>query len=189
MTLGEEIFRKLLEHPEGLIVGKVDPEKAMEKIQNEDGRLNILIPELAEWIQNITADSELRELQGDEAYPLVLSAGLHIDTNANTLMRNPAWNKNRRACTLAIHPEDAHPMNFKDGQTVKVTTEAGAVEIELNVTEQTRPGFVTIPHGFGLEYKGSAYGANANRLTKNTHRDRLAGTPLHRYVPCRIEKV
>jgi anaerobic selenocysteine-containing dehydrogenase len=108
-----------------------------------------------------------------------LSAGLHIDTNANSLMRNPAWNKNRRACTLAMHPEDAHPMNLKDGQTVKVATQAGEVEIELNVTEQTKPGFVTIPHGFGLEYKGSAYGANVNR----------AGTPLHRYVPCRVEKV
>ena len=73
--------------------------------------------------------------------------------------------------------------------TVKVATQAGEVKIELNVTEQTKPGFVTIPHGFGLEYKGSAYGVNVNRLTKNTHRDQLAGTPLHRYVPCRVEKV
>lgn len=187
--LGEEIYRELLEHPEGLIVGKTDPSKNMEKIENEDGRVNVLIPELADWIKGITADSELEELKGDERYPFVLSAGLHIDTNANTLMRNPAWNKNRRACTLSMHPEDAHPMNLKDGQTVKVTTEAGEVEIELNVTEQTKPGFVTIPHGFGLAYKGRIYGANVNRLTKNTHRDQLAGTPLHRYVPCRIEKV
>ena len=27
-----------------------------------------------------------------------------------------------------------------------------------------------------------------NQLTKTTHRDRLLGTPLHRYVPCRVEK-
>jgi anaerobic selenocysteine-containing dehydrogenase len=189
MTLGEDIFQKLLDHPEGLIVGKVDPDKDMQKIKNEDGRVNVLIPELAEWIQGITPDRELEELRGDGEFPFILSAGLHIDTNANSLMRNPAWNKNRRACTLAMHPEDAHPMNLKDGQTVKVATQAGEVEIELNVTEQTKPGFVTIPHGFGLEYKGSAYGANVNRLTKNTHRDQLAGTPLHRYVPCRVEKV
>jgi len=189
MTLGEEIFRELLDHPEGIIVGRIDPEEGMQKIKTEDGRINVLIPELADWIQGITADSELEQLKRDEKYPFVLCAGLHIDTNANSLMRNPAWNKNRRACTLAMHPEDAHPMNLKDGQTVKVATEAGEVEIELNVTEQTKPGLVTIPHGFGLEYKGSAYGANVNRLTKNTHRDQLAGTPLHRYVRCRVEKV
>jgi len=46
---------------------------------------------------------------------------------------------------------------------------------------------VMIPHGFGLEYEGEVYGANVNRLTKNTHRDQLAGTPLHRFVPCRVE--
>jgi hypothetical protein len=35
-------------------------------------------------------------------------------------------------------------------------------------------------------HQGVAYGANVNRLTKTTHRDFL-GTPLHRFVPCRVE--
>jgi anaerobic selenocysteine-containing dehydrogenase len=72
---------------------------------------------------------------------------------------------------------------------VKVTTEAGEVEIELEVTVSARQGQVIIPHGFGLEYNGQVYGANVNRLTKNTYRDRLAGTPLHRYVPCKVQPV
>jgi anaerobic selenocysteine-containing dehydrogenase len=170
-------------------VGRLDPDKDMQRIRTDDGRINVLIPELADWVQSIDAETEQEALEADEKYPFVLCAGLHIDTNANTLMRNPAWNKDRRACTVAMHPEDAHPLNFKDGQTVKVISEAGEVEIELQVSEQTKPGLITIPHGFGLEYKGKAYGANVNRLTKNTHRDQLAGTPLHRYVPCRVEGV
>jgi anaerobic selenocysteine-containing dehydrogenase len=48
---------------------------------------------------------------------------------------------------------------------------------------------VIIPHGFGLVYEGQEQGVNVNRLTRNTHRDPLAGTPLHRYVPCRVEAV
>jgi anaerobic selenocysteine-containing dehydrogenase len=189
MTLGEDIYKALLDHPEGIWVGRLDPDKDMQRIRTDDGRINVLIPELADWIQSIDAETEQEALEADERYPFVLCAGLHIDTNANTLMRNPAWNKDRRACTVAMHPEDAHPLNFKDGQTVKVISEAGEVEIELQVSEQTKPGLITIPHGFGLEYKGKAYGANVNRLTKNTHRDQLAGTPLHRYVPCRVEGV
>jgi hypothetical protein len=47
---------------------------------------------------------------------------------------------------------------------------------------------VAIPHGFGLVFGGSVYGVNVNRLTKNTNRDFL-GTPMHRYVPCRVEAV
>jgi hypothetical protein len=37
-------------------------------------------------------------------------------------------------------------------------------------------------------YNGVKYGANVNRLTKNTHRDQF-GTPIHRFVPCRVEAV
>jgi len=104
-------------------------------------------------------------------------------------MRDPAWNKGRRACTLAMNPEDADKLSVKDGQVVNIRTEAGSAEIELEVTGAVRPGQVMIPHGFGLEYEGEVYGANVNRLTKNTHRDQLAGTPLHRFVPCRVEPI
>jgi anaerobic selenocysteine-containing dehydrogenase len=70
---------------------------------------------------------------------------------------------------------------------VRITTEAGEGTVELEVTETGRPGHVVIPHGFGLNYQGEVYGINVNQLTKNTHRDRMFGTPLHRYVPCRVE--
>jgi anaerobic selenocysteine-containing dehydrogenase len=101
-------------------------------------------------------------------------------------MRNPAWNEGKRACTLTMHPVDADALQLLDGQTVRVTTEAGSELIELEVTGTACRGHVTIPHGFGLVYDGKAYGANVNRLTKNTNRDHL-GTPMHRYVPCRVE--
>ncbi|MGD2269039.1 MAG: molybdopterin-dependent oxidoreductase [Desulfobacterales bacterium] len=187
MTLGEDIFQAVLDHPEGIWIGRVDPEKNMERVRTEDGRINVWIPELMGWVQSIDANSEKKALEIDKRFPLVLSAGLHMDMNANTLMRNPGWNKDRRACTAAMNPHDAEALNLKDGQTVKVTTEAGEVEIELQVTHTTQPGLVVIPHGFGLKYNGKVYGANVNRLTKNTHRDKLAGTPIHRYVPCRVE--
>jgi len=46
-----------------------------------------------------------------------------------------------------------------------------------------------MPQGFGMIHQGKTFGANANRVAKNTHRDRLAATPYHRYVPCRVEAV
>jgi anaerobic selenocysteine-containing dehydrogenase len=103
-------------------------------------------------------------------------------------MRNPKWNRDKRACTIAISPEDAVSLGLEDGQLVRVTTEAGSEVGELEISEQVRKTTVIIPHGFGLDYDGEVYGINVNRLTKNTHRDPL-GTPLHRYVPCRLEPV
>jgi anaerobic selenocysteine-containing dehydrogenase len=115
-------------------------------------------------------------------------AGKHFSMNANTLMRDPAWNEGKRPCTLAMHPEDAESLNLKDSQKVRVTTEAGSEEIELEITETAHKGHVVMPHGFGLIYNGVKYGANVNRLTKNTNRDQF-GTPIHRYVPCRVDAV
>ena len=189
IIMGDQIFQAILDHPEGLWVGKSDPDNNMSEIRTEDGRINVLIPEMEEWVRSIDAVSEEKALAGDKQYPLILNAGRHMDMNANTLMRDPAWNKGRRSCTLAMNPKDAESLNLTEGQTVLITTEAASAQVELEVTEQTSPGLVIIPHGFGLDYEGARYGVNVNLLTKNTNRDPLAATPLHRYVPCRVEPV
>ena len=118
---------------------------------------------------------------------MTLSAGRHTPNTANTLMRKPDWNKGKRACTLAMNPEDARHLKMTDGEIVRITTEVASLEIELEITEGTRQGQVLIPHGFGLKYKGVKSGVNVNRLTQSSHRDRFAATPFHRYVPCRVD--
>ena len=147
-----------------------------------------MIPELRAELESLDPEYEEAALAPDPEYPFVLMAGRHFNMNANTLMRNPAWNEGKRDCTCMMHSEDAQSLGILDGQMVRVTTEAGSAEIEVEVTEMAHKGHVVIPHGFGMIYDGKAYGVNVNRLTKNTNRDWI-GTPMHRYVLCRIEKV
>jgi anaerobic selenocysteine-containing dehydrogenase len=183
---GDRIFQALLDTPEGLWVGRADVDKPMEGIKTPSGKIEIYIPELAEQARSLDAAGETEDLKLPDEFPLILNAGRHMKYNANTLMRNPEWNKGRRACTVAVNPADAESLNLTDGQQVRVTTAAGSEVGELQTSDQVRPGMVLIPHGFGLLYEGRVYGINANRLTQSTHRDPL-GTPLHRYVPCRVE--
>jgi anaerobic selenocysteine-containing dehydrogenase len=185
-ALGEEIFQSICDHPEGIFVGKIDPDNNFAQVKTEDGKINLHISELLDELKTIEARQEEAALVLPAGLPLILMAGRHMSMNANTNLRDPAWNEGKRACTLTMHPDDAAALNVKDGQTVRVTTEAGTEEIELEITETARPGHVVMPHGFGLIYDGTQYGANVNRLTKNTHRDQF-GTPLHRYVPCRVD--
>ena len=187
-TCGEEIFQKILEHPEGIWVGKVDEGNNSAEIKTTDGKTNLYIPELVDELKSIDAQTEEAALVMPAEFPFVLMAGRHMSMNANTLMRDPAWNDGKRPCTLAMHPDDAVALNLKDVQQVRVITEAGSEEIELEITETARKGHVVIPHGFGLIYNGVKYGANVNRLTKNTNRDQF-GTPMHRFVRCRVEPV
>ncbi len=86
-----------------------------------------------------------------------------------------------------MSPQDAAKLGLADGQAVKITTEAGSEDIELEVTDTARPGQVIMPHGFGLVHAGVKSGANVNRLTRSGNRDPIAGTPLHRFVPCNVK--
>jgi anaerobic selenocysteine-containing dehydrogenase len=175
-----------MDHPEGIRVGRINPGKNLEHITTEDGRICLLIPELLDELRDIEPEKEEAALAPDPEFPLVLMAGRHIVMNANTLMRDPAWVEGKRACTLAMHPDDADALLLRDGQLVRIRTEAGSEQIELEVSDSAKKGHVVIPHGFGLVYNGKVWGVNVNRLTKNTNRDRF-GTPIHRYVPCRVE--
>jgi len=189
---GLDIYQAVIDHidaQKGVLVGirnPSDPYKNIERIPTKNRRIQLYAPEVEDWIKKINAVDEEEQLKTDEKFPLLLMAGRHMDMNANTEMRNPAWNEGRRACTLAMNPADAEKFGFTDRQIVKVITEAGEETIEVEVTTEARKGQVIIPHGFGLVYDGVKYGANVNRLTKNTHRDHV-GTPIHRYVPCRVE--
>ena len=188
--MGDEIFQAIMDNPGGLYVGEVDPETwdHFQAIATEDGRINLDVEEMIKWLKEIDPVLELELLKKDEdEYPLIMSSGRHFDKNANTQMRDPEWNKGKRDCTLIMHPDDAAKQGFTDGQMVRVITEAGEEVIELEIDDTTRPGYTMMPHGFGLVHQGKKHGANANRLAKNTNRDRLAGTPLHRYVRCRVE--
>jgi len=191
-ALGEEIFKAIIENPQGLYIGEVDAASwdHFEAIATKDGRIHLDVPEMAEWIEEIDPVKEFNKLEADKKdYPFVMSAGRHWDVNANTQMRDPEWNKGRRACTVTMHPDDAEAYGFSDGQMVRIITEAGEETIEIEVSDTTRAGYIVIPHGFGLVFQGKSFAVNANRLAKNTHRDRIAATPLHRYVPCRIEPI
>jgi len=185
-NLGLDVYQATIDHPEGVLVLDRDPSGNLEKVATENKRIQLHSAEVDAWIGEINPEDEEKRLIPDDAFPLILMAGRHMDMNASTMMRDPAWNQGRRACTLAINPADAEELGLTDGETAKIITEAAEETIEVEVTDDARKGHVVIPHGFGLVHDGVTHGVNVNRLTKATHRDQF-GTPIHRYVPCRVE--
>ncbi len=185
---GDKIFQALIDTPQGLWVGKADTDNPMADIKTESGKLEIYIPELADQACHLNPEDEARDLEMSDEFPLILNAGRHTRFNMNSLMRNPEWNAGKRDCSIAVCPADAKKLGLEDGQSAIIFTAAGNEKGEIQVSEQVGKGMVLIPHGFGLNYNGEVHGINVNRLTLNTHRDPI-GTPLHRFVPCRLEAV
>jgi anaerobic selenocysteine-containing dehydrogenase len=87
---------------------------------------------------------------------------------------------------MRIHSDDARELGLETGMEALIETEAGSLNVQVDVSNRPARGMVIIAHGFGLEYGGEVDGVNVNALAPATNRDRLAGTPLHRFIPCRV---
>ena len=112
--------------------------------------------------------------KGEEEYPLIMSSGLHFDGNANTQMRDPAWNEGKTYHWFRMHPDDASQQGLENGQIVRVITEAGQEQVELKIDATTRPGYALMPHGFGLVHNG----------IRRSHREKIHILSLLRVFNC-----
>ncbi len=96
--------------------------------------------------------------------------------NAERLVRG----KNR--CTLLMHPHDADARGLRHGALVRIESRVGAVEGELDVSDEVMPGVVSLPHGWGHAREGTQMtvaaahpGVSINDLTDDQRIDALTG--------------
>lgn len=190
ICLMDTVFQKVLDTPEGLIIGTNDVKDVegytKEHIRHKDKKLHLYCDEIHHYMQRVTPEKERDELN---QYPMVLSSGRHGDWGVNTVMKNPATYKHRNPYTAIINPDDAKELGIKNGEEIRIVTKVGTISIPAEYTYQTAKGYIMIPHQFGLTFKGKTYGEAANNLTHEKDKDELTGNPFIRYVPCRVEAV
>ena len=87
------------------------------------------------------------------------------------------------------NPEDGERLNIADGETVKLSTKRGSIEIPVEYTWRAAHGYCLMPHYFGLHYQGKMRGMHANYLIDGSDLDPLTGNALWRHTPCRVEKL
>ena len=113
-TMIETMFNDILAHPQGLYLAKLQ-EDNFSTLRTEDKKLALKIEELFTAIKVATIENELEALKMPGEYPMILHSGLHLDTVANTYLRNPDWNKSRRWDTMLVSEADAARLGLVDG--------------------------------------------------------------------------
>jgi anaerobic selenocysteine-containing dehydrogenase len=98
------------------------------------------------WVKKVQPAAEKARLVNNE-YPMILMSGNHMETVANTNMRDPAWNEGGRARTMRIHPSDAAVLDIRDEEIAFIETEAGSATVEAEITDSSHRGQVVIPTG------------------------------------------
>ena len=186
----DTVFQMVDSTLQGVVIGMSDPERAMQThVFHKDKKLHLFAPEIDRYIKRVTPEQEEQDLRLTEDFPMLMSSGRHMDSGVNGVMRNPGTYQHRKLFTMIIHPDDARELQIADGETVRLVTKTGAVEVPAEYSFGANRGYVMIPHHFGFTVDGKTYGAAANMLTASEDIDELTGNPLLRYVPCRIEKI
>ena len=189
--IGEAMFEALLNSESGFVyTDSGDYSDSWERVGYPDKRIRLHLTELFPQVEHLDA-SPLEETNG---FPFILSAGNRRRSTANTIIRDASWDTKGTIASLHMNPSDARALQVVDGDIVKVTTQTGSATTYVELTEIQREGTIALPNGIGLHYRNAEgddvrVGVAPNELTDGARRDFFAGTPWHKYVPARVEKV
>jgi len=101
--------------------------------------------------------------------------------------------KGKDRCTLLIHPDDAAACGVADGDRARVSSEAGALEVPVEVTDEMALGVVSLPHGWGHDKSGTRLsvarehaGVNTNVLAPGHLVDVPSGNAVVNGIPVEV---
>ncbi len=180
LAAGERLFDAILSGTHGVVTTVDDYSASWQRVPRE--RINVHVPELLDAVAHL-ADTPA----ADPDFPFVLSAGERRAFTANTIMRDPQWRRRDAAGALRMSAADALSLDLQTGDTVRLSTRTGSVEVPVDVTDRMRSGHVSLPNGFGLAHNGVQTGIAPNDLTSAADRDEWVGTLWHKHVPARVE--
>jgi anaerobic selenocysteine-containing dehydrogenase len=177
---------RLEANPHGIDLGALRP-RIPEVLSTASGRIELAAPLVLDELPAL-------ERQLDEAPDgLVLIGRRHLRTNNSWSHNVAGLAKGQQLCTLQVHPDDAAVAGVADGGTARVRSRAGEVTVTVEVTDDLRPGVVSLPHGFGHDLEGvelavarAQPGANSNVLTDRDDVDPLSGTAVLNGIPVEV---
>ena len=187
---GNRLFETMLSNPSGVVYADSEYQDSWSAIRLKDQRINLHIAELLPELDKLGQQPPAR----DAEFPYVLSAGERRSETSNTAVRDAGWHRKGRYGALRISPQDAQALHCADGDTLRLSTRRASVEVKVEISEMMQPGHISLPNGVGLDYRGAdgsvvRKGAPPNELTDSTQRDFLAGTPWHKHVAARLERL
>jgi len=174
--------------PHGIDLGPLRAHILPEMLRTAGGRIRLLHPLLESDIDRLTA------AMAAEVPEMVLIGRRHIRDMNSWLhnLGNYARGKNR--CTLMINPADARSRGLEDGSEARISSAVGELVVPVEFHDGLMPGVVSLPHGFGHNYRGTRQsvaqqtlpGVSANDLVDDQVLDVPSGTSVVNGVPVSV---
>ena len=188
--LGEALFDAIVGSRNGVAFTEHDYDDVWSLVSHPDRKVRLAIAPMLEWLGRL--DPANAAPRGD--YPFVLAAGQRRMFNANQIFRDPAWRRDDPDGALLINATDLASLGAEDGEWIAVQSAAGRVVARCKRDDSMRSGQLALPHGYGQDYPAADgerlnNGPRVNVLTDSGNCDPIAGTPYHKHVPVRLERL
>ena len=176
--------------PHGIDLGPLEP-RLPDVLRTRSGKVE-LAPE------PLLADvPRLEAALGRSANGSMVLVGRRQLRSNNSWMHNvPRLVSGPPRCTAHVNPADAARLGLSDGASARVSSDAGAIEVPVEVTENVMPGVVSIPHGWGHDVEGvelavarANAGTNSNFLAREDLVDPLSGNAILNGIPVELSPV
>jgi formate dehydrogenase len=192
LALGNALFMGLINGRSGTVFAADDPAEGFARIGCKDQKIRLDVGEMLDELGGLAAMQDL--VARDDAFPFILAAGERRSHTANCAIRDPRWMESNDATSLAIHPQDAARLGLADGAQVKIVTQVGEAMIDARHDPRQQQGTLAMPNGLGMSYPDArgaqiAVGVAPNELTPLENKDKFVGTPFHKFVPARLERI
>ena len=182
---------KLREASHGIDLGALEP-GVSRRIFHRDGKIHVGAPVFLDAMDDLLAEIG----KGHANAALLLIGRRELRTN-NSWMHNVAsLVSGRERCVLYVHPEDAARANVGDGDSVMLESRVHRGEVRVHVTDEMRPGVVSLPHGWGhasaakwQKVAGAHAGVSANDWTDDSEVERIVGQSILNGVAVRLSRV
>lgn len=161
-------------------VAPADPDQA--------GTFDVAPADVAGEMAHLAAEPAV----GLAGYPLLLAVRRKREVMNSSYHDIPAIRKRVANNPVALCPDDLNALGLTDGQSVRITSEHGAIISQTTADATLRRGVVTMSHGFGgLPEDNASFeqvGTNVNLLVSLTNNvQAINGMARFSGIPVRIE--
>jgi anaerobic dimethyl sulfoxide reductase subunit A len=147
-------------------------------LSTPSGKIEIRCAALADT--EASAVPRCRVAQPDSAHPLRMITP-HSKFRVNSQNSNLPWAAKLAKQVLVMNVQDAHSRDIQDGETVRVQSAQGEMEIEASLTEDIIAGCVSVIQGAwtARDAQGLEKGGSANILTSTVPTRPSQGSRTH----------
>ena len=182
--------KKLREAVHGVDLGPLQT-GVRDRVLHRDRRVHVDAPPLLEALASFAEDIPTAPKPGE----LLLIGRRDMRSNNTWLHNLPSLVSGKERCVLLVHPEDANRAGLRDRDTAWLESRVHGGPVPVKVSEEIRPGVVSLPHGWGhaksarfQRTAGRRPGVSMNDWTDDGEVESVVGQSILTGVPVRLRR-